>query len=343
MIRLRLTQFNVMKNIEYTNIKDFLQDTSFSNWVFKKRLSDVKFWNDWIQQNPNHQTLIEEAKNILLGIQFTKNDVGPSKIDLEWSKLEHIITERTKAKKRSAYSIEQRKFFRVAATFALLILSTIYFYRIPATVQHKTAYGEVLNIKLPDGTDVILNSNSSLSYKEENVRSVKLKGEAFFKVAKKISAKSKFWVQTKDLEVQVYGTEFNVNSRNKKTQVFLQEGAIELHLKNGNEKKMIPGDFISYSYASNSILAEKRPLRPELEISWKDGSLIFDRSTLKSAMSKIEDTYGLTAIFEDVSIENILLTGAVPTKNIDICIKTIEKSARVTITNKNNKLYITKN
>ena len=332
-----------MKRKEYTIIKDFLNDPSFSNWVFEKNLADTNFWNEWIEHNPKNKELVHDAKAILLGVQFKKSTISTEKLNAEWLQFENKISASSKIKETKVKYLINKKIIGVAATIALIIISSLYLYVEPTTILHKTTFGEVLNIKLSDGTDVTLNSNSSLSFKEDNPRKVKLKGEAFFKVTKKISAKSKFLVHTNDLQVEVYGTEFNVNSHNKKTQVFLQEGSIQLNLKNGSNKKMIPGDLISYSFVSNSILAEKRPLRPELEISWKDGSLIFDRSTLKVAMHKIEETYGLTTIFEDIAIENILLTGAVPTKNIDICIQTIEKSAQVSIVKKNNKLYISKN
>ena len=332
----------VMRRKEYTKIEDFIEDVSFSNWVFKKSLSDVNFWNEWIKKNPKNTTLVNDAKAILLGVQFKKNEISSERLDAEWQKLESKINARNQAKVKKVNFLLNRRLTGVAATITLLIMSSLFFFAKPTTIVHKTAFGEVLNIKLSDGTDVTLNSNSSLSFKEANPRKIKLKGEASFKVVKKSSTKSKFWVNTNDLQVEVYGTEFNVNSHNKKTQVFLQEGSVQLKLKNGSNKKMIPGDLVSYSFATNSILAEKRPLRPELEISWKDGSLIFDRSTLKAAMHKIEETYGLTTIFEDIAIESILLTGAVPTKNIDICIQTIEKSAQVSIVKKNNKLYISK-
>jgi ferric-dicitrate binding protein FerR (iron transport regulator) len=331
-----------MKRIEYTKIKDFLDDTSFFNWVFKKSLSDIDFWNEWINKNPENKELADDAKALLLGVQFKKKTIHSEKLDAEWKKFESNIKTKNQTSIKIINILSNRKIAVVAATITLLIVSSLYFINKSTTIVHKAAFGEVLNIKLPDGTDVTLNSNSSLRFKEASPRKVKLKGEAFFKVVKQPSTKSKFWVSTNDLEVEVYGTEFNVNSHNKKTQVFLQEGSIHLMLKNGSKKKMIPGDLISYSFTSNSILAEKRPIRPELEISWKDGSLIFDRSSLKTAMHKIEETYGLTTIFEDIAIENILLTGAVPTKNIDICIQTIEKSAQVSIIKKNNKLYISK-
>jgi ferric-dicitrate binding protein FerR (iron transport regulator) len=332
-----------MKKRNYTKIEDFINDTSFINWARNNNLSDIAFWDMWIIENPFKKQLALDAKNILVGVQFNKTTLSDNKVQLEWDKFEDRINSRNKETISLIPFYKNKKYISIAASIMILIFSGFYVANQPTKIIHKTAFGEIINIKLQDGTIVTLNSNSTLSYKEDNFRKVSLNGEAFFNVEKKTETNAKFWVNTNDLRVEVFGTQFNVNSRNKKTQVFLQEGSIELKLKNGKEKKMVPGDLVSYSSASNRILEEKRSLRPELQTSWKDGSLIFDRSTLKSAMNKIEETYGITTIFEDIAIEKILLTGAVPTENIDICIKTIEKSAQVQIINKNNKLYISKN
>lgn len=332
-----------MKNEHYTKIEDFINDASFINWAKQTELSDIVFWDKWILDNPNQKQLTLDAKNFIIGIQFNKTVIDTKKVELEWDKFENNLNIRKNKQVPVIPIYKNKKYLNIAASVLILVFLGFYFGNQPNEIVHKTAFGQILNIKLQDGTNVTLNSNSTLSYDDDNYRKVSLKGEAFFKVKKETTTNAKFWVQTNDLQIEVYGTEFNVNSRNKKTQVFLQEGLVELKLKNGKDKKMVPGDLVSYSFSSNRILEEKRSLRPELQISWKDGSLIFDRSTLKSAMNKIEETYGLTAIFEDIAIEKILLTGAVPTENIDICIKTIEKSAQVIIINKNNKLYISKN
>ncbi|MDD7915216.1 FecR family protein [Polaribacter ponticola] len=223
-----------------------------------------------------------------------------------------------------------------------MITLSFYFINSNTLVTHKTSYGEILNIKLQDGSDVTLNSNSSVSYYKNESRKLWLTGEAFFDVDKKIATNAKFWVITDDLSVEVYGTSFNVNSKKKKTDVFLEEGNIWLKLKNGTDKKMIPGNYISYSAEKNKILEDINVYNATLKTSWKNGSLIFEKLSLEKAMEKIEESYGYSIIFNDDISKNTLITGAVPTTNIDICIKAIEKSVDVTITKEENSLIISK-
>lgn len=169
-----------------------------------------------------------------------------------------------------------------------------------------------------------------------------LSGEAFFQVDKKVTTNAKFWVLTNDLSVEVYGTSFNVNTKKKKTAVYLEEGNIWLKLKNGTDKKMIPGNFISYSAKKNKILEDRNIFNSTIKTSWKDGSLLFENLSLEKAMDKIEEAYGYSIVFKDEKSKNTLITGAVPITNIDICIKAIEKSTDVVIVRKDNSLIIGK-
>ena len=334
---------HVMSNKNYNIIEDFTSDTSFINWVNKSQLSDVKFWDHWIQGHPNQQQMVSDAKDIVLGIQFKKAVLPSTKINSEWDKFENTLLAKNQNLTQKTPFYNSRYFLNIAASLIILLAIThIFFTNKTATTVHKTAFGEIASIRLPDGTSVTLNSNSTLSYTSDDTRTVFLQGEAYFDVEKKRSTKAKFTVNTDDLAVEVFGTSFNVNNRKKSTKVFLEEGIISLKLKNGIEKNMIPGDLISYSHSTNEIIEEARLNHSELQTSWKHGSLIFDRTTLDTAMQNIENTYGIEVIFIDDSIREVLITGAIPTQNLDICIKTIEKSANVRIVNENNKLYIHK-
>tara|TARA_B110000091_G_C13815254_1_gene477372 strand:- start:2223 stop:3212 length:990 start_codon:yes stop_codon:yes gene_type:complete len=328
-----------MKHKEYNNINDFLEDASFKNWVHQENATDIHFWEHWIYNNPDQKQTLNQAKDLVLGISFKKDFVSKEKVALEWSKLEAKIQKQKTVPKRKVRFLQP---LQIAASIALLISVGFYFLSGSTKITHKTNFGEILKIKLQDGSDVTLNSNSSLSYYKNENRKVWLSGEAFFQVDKKVTTNAKFWVLTNDLSVEVYGTSFNVNTKKKKTAVFLEEGNIWLKLKNAGDKKMIPGNFLSYSADKREILEEKNIYNPIGETSWKDGSLLFEKISLENVMEKIEETYGYSIVFKDNNSKKIQITGAVPNTNIDICVKAIEKSANVKILKKENKLIISK-
>jgi ferric-dicitrate binding protein FerR (iron transport regulator) len=326
-----------MTKKKYNTINDFLDDGSFENWALQNNGTDINFWEFWIANNSDKEELVNKARDLVLGVSFDTDFVGAGKVALEWNKLEAKIKAKKFKPKRKVRFLKQ---FSAAASLLLLISVGFYVLNNSSKITHKTNFGEILNIKLQDGSDVTLNSNSSLSYYKNESRKVWLSGEAFFQVDKKVVTNAKFWVLTDDLSVEVYGTSFNVNTKKKKTDVFLEEGSIWLKLKNGIDKKMIPGNYISYSSKKNQILEDKNIFNPTTKTSWKDGSLIFENLSLEKAMEKIEESYGFAIVFKEDKSKNILITGAVPITNIDICIKAIEKSVDVTITKKDNSLII---
>lgn len=326
---------------KYTTINDFLEDESFKNWVLQNNGTDINFWDFWILNNPDKKELVNKAKDLVLGVSFHKDILSKEKVAFEWAKLEAKIKDKKPIIPSVKRKVKYVHAFSVAAAAAvILVFITVHFMNVKIT--HKTNFGEILNIKLQDGSDVTLNSNSSLSYYKNESRKVWLTGEAFFEVDKKIVTNAKFWVITEDLSVEVYGTSFNVSTKKKKTDVFLEEGSIWLSLKNGENKKMIPGNYISYSSQKNKILEDINIFNPTIKTSWKDGSLLFENLSLEKALEKIEESYGYSIIFKDDKSKNIIITGAVPLTNIDICIKAIEKSVDVIIIKKDNSLIISK-
>ena len=128
----------------------------------------------------------------------------------------------------------------------------------------------------------------------------------------------------------------------KKTSVFLEHGNISLKLKNGVNKQMIPGNYISYSSKKDIILEEENIINSKFKTSWKDGALLFNNLSLEKAMEKIKESYGLSIVFKDDESKKTLITGAVPITNIDICLKAIEKSVSVIIKKEDDKLIISK-
>lgn len=123
-----------------------------------------------------------------------------------------------------------------------------------------TTKGEQQKITLPDGSRVYLNEQSQLAFANnwqgDAKRIVQLKGEAFFQVEEKMyeGKKVKFVVATKDVRVEVVGTEFTVKEFVKKTQVFLQTGKIMLNLPDKKQTlEMNPKDMVEYHPESGRV------------------------------------------------------------------------------------------
>ena len=329
-----------MNNKNYTKLEDFLSDTSFCKWAKEMNSSDSSSWDDWIVKNPTKRELVCEAKDILIGIQFKDIVTDIEKVEAQWKLFENKVNYRNlknNRKKTSKASI----FTGIAASILLCITIGISTFNASSEkITYTTTYGEILHLKLIDGSTVTLNSNSSLHYYKDDNRKVWLTGEAFFQVQKKRATNSKFSVVTNDLDVQVYGTSFNVDTKHQQTAVFLEEGKIALKLRNGNTENMSPGNFISYSSKKGAVIDMHKEMDSKFKTSWKDGSIIFENLPLSEAIKKIEETYGVSAIFKDDKAKEKVITGGVPITNLEICIQAIEKSVGVHIRKTGNNLII---
>jgi len=141
--------------------------------------------------------------------------------------------------------------YRVAAAVVILFVGYLFIAGSETTIS--TQIAEKKEFLLPDASQVHLNSQSQISFYENKwnqKRSLKLEGEAFFKVHKgKV-----FSVQTSQGIVQVLGTQFNVFTRGSLFSIKCFEGQlsvsysdttilvpagtmIEIHNQNRIEKK----------------------------------------------------------------------------------------------------------
>ncbi|CAL2078256.1 FecR family protein [Tenacibaculum sp. 190524A05c] len=336
-----------MRKKKYNTIQDLLEDQSFNDWALNPESSDAVDWELWLKEAPTNEVLAAEAKDIIIGINFKKEIVSEDKVNTEWDKLadkiQNLEDKKSSQQEKDRKRLVNVKYLSIAATLLLLVSLSVFTYSLFSTVTHKTTYGEMLNVVLEDGSVVTLNSNSSISYTNFNPRSIELSGEAFFKVKKDLVSKAKFRVKTKDLTVEVFGTQFNVKTLQNKTNVFLEEGSIMLNLNNGNEQKMIPGNYIEYSSSESKILVNKNNTLGDQHVSWKSGNLIFENTNLEEALIKIAENYGVEFKHHSTETKEILITGKVPTTNLEICLNAIKKSTNIKIQKENGILVVYKN
>ena len=209
---------------------------------------------------------------------------------------------------------------------------------------YATNYSEVASYVLPDGTEVSLNANSTLEllgdWETDPQREVRLKGEAFFKVKKKEETQAKFIVRTEDPDIEVLGTQFNVNTREGRTLVMLEEGKIKLTSKESKQgsKIMKPGQLADYQPSRKMIISDIDPTKYR---RWLKGYFSVDDLSLAEVITEVERIYGLEVQLEDVKTQGKgLVTGVLPIQNIDELILTFETLYNVTITRKDGTLYI---
>ncbi len=335
-----------MNKIDQELLDNLLNDPSFINWCKQSNRNDIHYWNRWIANNESKIETVDTAKSIIIGITFKKTTLPESKIENELQKVLNTITPPTNTiePKKNKKRILFKASYGIAAAIAILLTIFIHKKYIDedSLVSHKTTYGEIIDLTLPDGTKVVLNGNSEISYSKENERDIKLKGEAYFKVKPIPATKAKFWVTTEDLRIEVYGTQFHVNTREEKTDVTLDEGSISLLLNNEISKKMVPGEFVSFS-KEKKVITHKNVVTESNYSLWRSGTYVFNNISLEEVMKNIEHSYGLPAEFTNENLKTKIITGGIPNENLKICLAAIEKATGIKIIHKNNRLIIIEN
>jgi transmembrane sensor len=330
---------------ENSFLQQLLNDSSFVNWARNANNNDIEYWNTWINNNPSRIQTIDTAKAIILGIKFEKNFPANYKVEKELSKILPRLQAYDSITQNSIKKNPFKKYFSLSAAALILVLiawSGFQFYTNSTTTVHKTNYGEIIDLRLPDGSSVVLNGNSEIQYKNNSPRNIFLKGEAYFKVKSIPSTKAKFWVHTEDLKVEVLGTQFHVNTRKKRTNVVLDEGSIHLEFENGDVKKMIPGELVTFSKGSDKLVHTKVTVTTPYAL-WRDGTYTFNEIALKEVMANIEYTYGVKVKYQHPQLQQLLITGGVPNQNLKLCIAAIELATNTRIIHKNNTLLIQNN
>ncbi len=162
-------------------------------------------------------------------------------------------------------------------------------------------------LMLSDGTEVWLNASSRLHFPfnfGSNTREVTVEGEAYFKVAKE--ANRPFIVHTRQADVQVLGTSFNVNTYtpgNDKTA--LVEGSVQLQARNGQKLKLEPGQ---QAEASGSAL-HAAPFEAEEVLSWMKGIAYYHRASIPELMEEASRFYGLSFTAAPGKFNDVQVTG----------------------------------
>jgi ferric-dicitrate binding protein FerR (iron transport regulator) len=240
----------------------------------------------------------------------------------------------------------------VAATVsALLLIASVLVYQTNSTtLTVGTTYGEQQTVSLPDGSIVIVNANSRLSYQqaweEDEVREVWLEGEAYFKVSEQKANDDrpiKFIVHADDLDIQVLGTEFNVLNRAKAVQVVLAEGKI--HLRSSKAQlsvDMQPGEMVEYNGATDGPVVRQK-VNPRVLTSWKDEELIFQDEPLGAIADRLEATYGYQIIFEDEAIRQEKFTVSIPANEIELLFPMLTRAFSLEMKRTKNQIIFTRN
>ncbi|MDD7884557.1 FecR family protein [Flavivirga sp. 57AJ16] len=175
--------------------------------------------------------------------------------------------------------------------------------------------GGQYHVKLSDGTQVWLNSESKLKYpvnfNEGEARTVELVyGEAYFDVSPSTQHQGdNFKVIHNRQEVRVLGTEFNIKAYNDENTISttLVEGKVAIEYSK-IKQNLYPNQQFEINILNNFFSVKEVDVKSE--ISWKDGVFSFKEKTLGEIMKVLSRWYDMDVIFENKSLGAVKFKGA---------------------------------
>lgn len=214
----------------------------------------------------------------------------------------------------------------------------------PAAENIYTAWtdkGNMYMLTLPDGTKVWLNAGSHLDFPAKftgKTRHVSLKGEAFFKVAKNKSLP--FIVESKGQQIEVLGTEFNINSYPDElaTKTTLVEGSVSISsakskfiLKPGQQALLNTKGLLAVSDADTTLAT-----------AWKNNKFIFEDNDIQSVMRMISRWYDVEVVYA-TAMPEVTFGGKVSRfQNVSGVLRVLERTGGVHFKIEGKKIYVSK-
>lgn len=233
---------------------------------------------------------------------------------------------------------------------------------------YATAVGQQTTEKLPDGSQIILNTNSQVRVDyDDHYRQVRLlQGEALFTVAKGVA--QPFRVYAGGGRIQALGTAFSVYLKGADVQVTVTEGRVALaSMDNSKSEERMGGDakgaapklaaddesFESLGTLSagqvatirppaaeslaggTSGLAIADPLPPqqlEERLAWRDGVLMFSGERLEDVVKEVSRYTTVSIEIPDPAIRSMRIGGRFPVGETEVMLAALEANFNLRVT-----------
>lgn len=235
-----------------------------------------------------------------------KTPFGP--ISTSWDEVSARIYSQEEAKVRPIWP----KVVAMAASIALLAGAFFLFQNQDTVVS--TGLAQQKTISLPDGSKVLMNASSTLSYDADDFlenRELKLEGEAFFEVEKG----SSFIVLSPQGAVQVLGTSFNVLDREGVFEIACKTGRVAV--ESGSDKHILtPGLCIKSDGGALS-----KPMADDTNDSWTRGEFYFQDDRLQFVLEELERQFAVEIDHPDVS--GLVYSGEFDTRDLNTALQVV--------------------
>lgn len=263
-----------------------------------------------VNESPSSKKLYFEIKAMYDAGLSERNSFS---IDESWQRL----LDKKRKPQSARFSLWLRIGSYVAVALIAVAISSVYFFFSKDSSNNlysKYIGGDGLEADiavLPDGTQVSLGSKTTFHYDKDfgkDKRIVYLEGEAYFEVVKQND--KPFIVKTKEQDIEVLGTKFNVMAYPADSLVIttLLEGLVRLTTINMNKQTILkPDQQFIYNRKTKSTCLQK--VNAQQYISWTAGYYYFSEQSFPAILDRLSHVYGVQFAVESETLNKRTFTG----------------------------------
>lgn len=162
-----------MKQHIKNEIKTFLENTQFQEYMLFRTKEQEAYWEGYVKENPDKSAVFELAKT-----EFGKLKISVA--DLSKEELAHIynqVMENVYAYKKQAKIKKLYQYASAAAVFALLLVSTYFYINRQPAEDTVLSYNNIIGMQLPEEKVYLLSSNEIIKLNDNSNLNVSEKGE----------------------------------------------------------------------------------------------------------------------------------------------------------------------
>lgn len=298
--------------------------------------NDILKLSEWLNADKKNEAEFRKLKCYMDAEISFNHSISPS---LSFDKLQRHIKNQ-----------KQKRLWKIilsgaAAIVLLLIIPTLFLNKNEEKVQLYTyvSQSNKSEFELKDGTKVILNKNSQLTYSDtygKEKRHVKLVGEGYFEVTK--DAQKPFEVQVGNASIRVLGTIFNVEAleNNDYITTTLIKGSIRFESPQ-QQVVLLPNQQLKFEKSTHQI--DVHSVDTDQEIAWKDDLLKYKSISFVSLLKDLEKIYHVkfTIVNKKLNDPSVTVSGTfTKEQSLEQILQVINKSLPIKWTHEEGIYYI---
>lgn len=298
--------------------------------------NDILKLSEWLNADKRNELEFHKLKCYMDAEVSFNHSISPS---LAFEKMQQKIR---KQKQRRLWQIVLPV---AAAVILLLLIPTIYQSNNKEKEQLYTylSNNNKSEFQLKDGTKVVLNKNSKLTYSEaygKEKRHVELVGEGYFEVTK--NAQKPFEVQVGDASIKVLGTIFNVEAI--EDDEYITATLIKGSIRFESPKQQVilsPNQQLRFEKSTQQI--DVSSVDTDLEIAWKNDLLKYKSISFVSLLKDLEKRYNVkfTILNKKLTDPAVTLSGTfTQEQSLEQILQVINKSLPIKWSYKEGVYYI---